>query len=38
LKGHGAVAVASNAVKAGQIAELVEETALIAWEQGKQKR
>lgn len=35
LKGHGIVAIASNAVKAGQIAELIEETAMIAWEQKK---
>lgn len=35
LKGHGMVAIASNAVKAGQIAELIEETAMIAWEQKK---
>ena len=35
LKGHGIVAVASNPVKAGQIAELIEETAQIAWEQMK---
>lgn len=33
LKGHGIVAMASNAVKAGQIAELIEETAQIAWNQ-----
>ena len=33
LKGHGIVAMASNAVKAGQIAELIEETAQIAWQQ-----
>lgn len=32
LKGHGIVAMASSAVKAGQIAELIEETARIAWE------
>lgn len=31
LRGHGIVAVAANAVKAGQIAELVEETAKIFW-------
>lgn len=35
LKGHGIVAIASNAGKAGQIAELIEETAMIAWEQKK---
>lgn len=35
LKGHGIVAIASKAVKAGQIAELIEETAMIAWEQKK---
>lgn len=35
LKGHGIVAIASNAVKAEQIAELIEETAMIAWEQKK---
>ncbi len=33
LKGHGIVAMASSAVKAGQIAELIEETAQIAWNQ-----
>lgn len=33
LKGHGIVAMASNAVKAGQIAELIEETAQIFWNQ-----
>lgn len=33
LRGHGIVAMASNAVKAGQIAELIEETAQIAWQQ-----
>lgn len=33
LRGHGLVAMASNAVKAGQIAELIEETAQIAWQQ-----
>lgn len=32
LKGHGIVAMAQNAVKAGQIAELIEETAMINWE------
>ena len=38
LKGHGIVAISSSAVKAGQIAELIEETAMIAWEQKKIKR
>lgn len=38
LKGHGIVAVASSAVKAGQTAELVEETAKIFWEGEKMKR
>lgn len=38
LKGHGIVAVGSTAVKAGQIAELVEETAQIFWESEKMKR
>ena len=33
LRGHGIVAMASNATKAGQIAELIEETAEIAWNQ-----
>lgn len=33
LRGHGIVAMASNAVKAGQIAELIEETAQIFWNQ-----
>ena len=37
LKGHGIVAMASSAIKAGQIAELIEETAQIAWEQRKYK-
>lgn len=37
LKGHGIVAVANSAVKAGQIAELIEETAMIAWEKRKMK-
>lgn len=32
LKGHGIVALGSNAVKAGQTAELIEETAQIYWE------
>ena len=32
LKGHGIVAMASNTVKAEQTAELIEETAHIAWE------
>lgn len=35
LKGHGIVAMSSSAVKAGQIAELIEETAKIAWENMK---
>lgn len=35
LKGHGIVALGSSAVKAGQIAELVEETAKIFWESRK---
>ncbi len=38
LKGHGIVAMASSAVKAGQIAELIEETAQIAWQQYLAKR
>ena len=38
LKGHGIVAVSSSAVKAGQIAELIEETAMIAWENMKFNR
>ena len=37
LKGHGIVAMGKNAVKAGQIAELVEETAMIHWENEKMK-
>ncbi len=32
LKGHGIVAFDKTAVKAGQIAELIEETALINWQ------
>ena len=32
LKGHGIVAFSSNCTKAGQIAELIEETAQIYWE------
>lgn len=32
LKGHGIVALGQSAVKAGQVAELVEETAKIYWE------
>lgn len=32
LRGHGIVAFASNCTKAGQIAELIEETARIYWE------
>lgn len=32
LKGHGIVAFDKTAVKAGQIAELIEETALIHWQ------
>lgn len=35
LKGHGIVAMGANAVKAGQIAELIEETAKIYWEMKK---
>lgn len=38
LKGHGIVAMASNAVKAGQIAELIEETAQIFWNQKLMKK
>lgn len=38
LKGHGIVAISTSAVKAGQIAELIEETAMIAWEQKKIKK
>lgn len=38
LKGHGIVAVGPTAVKAGQIAELVEETAKIFWENEKMKQ
>ena len=38
LKGHGIVAISSSAVKAGQIAELIEETAMIAWEQKKLRK
>lgn len=38
LKGHSIVAVGSSAVKAGQIAELVEETAKIFWENEKMKK
>lgn len=38
LRGHGIVAISSSAVKAGQIAELIEETAMIAWEQKKSRR
>ena len=34
----GIVAVSSSAVKAGQIAELIEETAMIAWENMKFNR
>ena len=34
LKGHGTVAFDKTAVKAGQIAELVEETAIIHWQSG----
>lgn len=37
LKGHGIVAISSSAVKAGQIAELIEETAQITWEMKKAK-
>ncbi len=37
LKGHGIVAISSSAVKAGQIAELIEETAMIAWNRKTQK-
>jgi len=32
LKGHGIVSMNKTAVKAGQVAELVEETSLICWE------
>ncbi|MHB8064365.1 MAG: class II aldolase/adducin family protein, partial [Ruminiclostridium sp.] len=32
LKGHGIVAIGDSAVKAGQTAELIEETAKIFWE------
>lgn len=32
LKGHGIVGVGKTAVKAGQIAELIEETSMINWE------
>lgn len=35
LKGHGIVAVGATAVKAGQTAELIEETAEIYWEMMK---
>lgn len=35
LKGHGIVAMDKTAVKAGQTAELVEETSLINWENKK---
>lgn len=35
LKGHGIVALGANAVKAGQTAELIEETAKIYWEMKK---
>ncbi|MGI6054427.1 MAG: class II aldolase/adducin family protein [Clostridium sp.] len=35
LKGHGIVAMNKTAVKAGQTAELVEETSLINWENKK---
>ena len=34
LKGHGTVAFDKTAVKAGQIAELIEETAVIHWQNG----
>jgi L-fuculose-phosphate aldolase/L-ribulose-5-phosphate 4-epimerase len=37
LKEHGIVAVGKTAVKAGQIAELIEETAMIQWEDEKMK-
>ncbi len=37
LKGHGIVALGATAVKAGQTAELVEETSLINWEDKKYK-
>lgn len=35
LKGHGIVALGANATKAGQTAELIEETAKIYWEMKK---
>ena len=38
LKGHGIVAMDKTAIKAGQTAELIEETSLINWEQQKIKR
>jgi len=37
LKGHGIVAMDTSAVKAGQIAELVEETSMINWEDKKMR-
>ena len=38
LRGHGIVAVGKTAEKAGQTAELIEETAMIFWEDEKMKR
>ena len=35
LKGHGIVTMDKTAVKAGQTAELIEETSMINWEQKK---
>ena len=35
LKGHGIVALGATAAKAGQTAELIEETAKIYWEMKK---
>lgn len=38
LRGHGIVSVNKTAVKAGQVAELVEETSQIFWESEKMKK
>ena len=37
LRGHGIVAIGKTAEKAGQTAELIEETAMIFWEDEKMK-